>query len=54
MAWRINDAARLLSVSRSTIYTLARVGKLKLIKISGRALVPDAEIVRLSSEGSEQ
>jgi excisionase family DNA binding protein len=39
VAWRINDAARKLSVSRSTLYALANKGKLKVIKIAGRTLV---------------
>jgi excisionase family DNA binding protein len=52
MAWRVNDAARLLSISRSTIYSLVRDGKLKLIRVSGRTLIPDFEVGRLANEGS--
>jgi excisionase family DNA binding protein len=52
MAWTVNDACRQLSISRSTIYSLVRARKLKLIKISGRALVPDSEVCRLVDEGS--
>jgi excisionase family DNA binding protein len=52
MAWRINDAARLLSVSRATIYLLARAGKLKLIRVAGRTLIPDSEVLRLANEGT--
>ena len=52
MAWTVNDACRQLSISRSTIYSLVRARKLKLIKISGRALVPDSEVARLANEGS--
>jgi len=50
--WRINDAARKLSVSRSTIYALVADGKLKLVKVAGRSLVPDAELRRLASQGA--
>jgi excisionase family DNA binding protein len=50
--WRINDAAKKLSVSRSTLYSLASEGKLKLVKIAGRSLIPDAEIHRLANGGA--
>jgi excisionase family DNA binding protein len=52
MAWRIDDGARLLSLSRSTIYALARDGRLRLIRIAGRTLIPDSEVVRLAAEGA--
>jgi excisionase family DNA binding protein len=52
IAWRINEGAYRLGVSRSTIYKLAAAGKLRLIKVGGRTLIPDAEIARLvRSEG---
>jgi excisionase family DNA binding protein len=50
--WRINDAAKKLSVSRSTLYSLASEGKLKLVKVAGRSLIPDAEIRRLANGGA--
>jgi hypothetical protein len=31
---------------------LARAGKLKLVRVAGRTLVPDAEILRLAAEGA--
>ena len=47
VAWRINERAFRLGVSRATIYKLAAAGKLRLIKVGGRTLIPDAEIMRL-------
>ena len=47
VAWRVNEAAFRLGVSRATIYKMASGGKLRLIKIGGRTLIPDAEIERL-------
>lgn len=35
------------SLSRASIYRHARAGKIKLIKVGGRTLVPEAEIARL-------
>jgi excisionase family DNA binding protein len=46
-ARRINDASHALGLSRTTIYNLAAVGKIRLIKIGGRTLVPESEIDRL-------
>jgi excisionase family DNA binding protein len=46
-AWRVNDALRQLSVSRATLYKMAKDGEIRLARIGGRTLVPDAEIKRL-------
>jgi excisionase family DNA binding protein len=51
-ARRINDACDALQISRSHLYALAAAGKIKLIRIGGRTLVPEAEIDRLAEEGS--
>ena len=51
-AWRIDDGAAQLGVSRSSIYKMAGKGKIRLLKIAGRSLIPDAEIQRLTSEGA--
>lgn len=51
MARRITDACAALSISRSHLYDLAAQGKVQLIKIGGRTLVPEAEIRRIASEG---
>jgi hypothetical protein len=47
LAWPISEGARRAGVSRTTIYKLAAQGKVRLIKILGRRLLPDSEIVRL-------
>jgi excisionase family DNA binding protein len=51
-AWRVNDALRQLSVSRATLYKRANNGEIRLARIGGRTLVPDAEIKRLVGEGA--
>ena len=52
-AYRIVDACRALGVGCSTIYKLAAEGKLRLVRIGGRTVVPASEIERLANEGSE-
>src|ERR1700683_4775127 len=47
LAWPIPEGAQRAGVSRSTIYKLSGQGKLRLIKIAGRRLIPESEIVRL-------
>lgn len=51
-AYRVPDACRALGVGRSTIYKLASAGKLRLVRIGGRTVVPGAEIERLAKEGT--
>ena len=48
-AWPINEGAHRMGVGRVTVYKLAAEGKLRLIKIAGRTLIPDSEIVRLTT-----
>lgn len=50
---RINDAARALSLGRTSIYKLMGSGKLRSITIAGRVLIPRAEIDRLIAEASK-
>lgn len=47
LAWSIKDGARKLSIGRSTVYKLSQSGQLRLIKIAGRRLIPNEEILRL-------
>jgi excisionase family DNA binding protein len=47
LAWPIPEGARRMGISRTTVYKLASEGKLRLLKIAGRTLIPEAEIVRL-------
>jgi excisionase family DNA binding protein len=51
-ARRVNDACDALQISRSHLYALAAAGMIKLIRIGGRTLVPEAEIDRLAEEGA--
>jgi excisionase family DNA binding protein len=52
-ALRINEVCKAYGVSRSTVYKLAKEGKLRLSKIGGRSLirVDDAEAL-LNGEGA--
>ena len=44
--YSIQDATRLMSVSRSSLYYLIAAGKIRPIKIGRRTLIPDQEIRR--------
>jgi excisionase family DNA binding protein len=48
-AYPVNDACHALGIRRTTLYELAKTGRLQLIKIAGRTLVPRSEIERLTS-----
>jgi excisionase family DNA binding protein len=48
VCYRINDACKLLSISRSHLYDLVAEGQVRLVKIGNRSLVPASEIARLS------
>jgi hypothetical protein len=52
-ARRVKDACAAIGISRSLLYKLAAANKVKLIHIGGRTLVPESEIERLASGGSE-
>ncbi len=43
----MNDAAKLLGLSRGSIYNLAKAGRLKLVKLAGRTLITADEVKRL-------
>jgi excisionase family DNA binding protein len=49
-AWRVSDALLQLGISRATLYKMANKGEIRLARIGGRTLVPDAEIKRLVGE----
>ncbi len=49
LALRIHDAAKAMSISRSSIYNMIRDGRLRPVKIVGRTLIPRSEIDRLLS-----
>lgn len=52
LALSITDACRALSLGRTSLWKLSREGKLRVVKISGRTLVPRSEVERLVREGA--
>jgi excisionase family DNA binding protein len=46
-ARRLDDASRVSGLSRSYFYKLERLGKIKLVRVGGRTLMPEAELNRL-------
>jgi excisionase family DNA binding protein len=53
LAYRVPEACHLLGIGRTSLYELVRDGKLKLVKIAGRTLVPHSELNRLLREALE-
>ena len=47
-AYRVPDACTALGIGRTSLYQLVKDGKLKLITIAGRTLVPRSELERLT------
>jgi len=52
LAFRINDACQVLSISRTSIYKMIAEGRLKTIKNAGRTLISRSEIDRLLKEAT--
>lgn len=52
-AWRLDEASRASGLSRSYLYKLEKLGKIKLIRIGGRTLLADAELDRLLKSGGD-
>lgn len=50
LALSVAEAARVLRVSRTTIYRMAWRGMIRLVKLGGRTLVPMSEVRRLLGE----
>jgi excisionase family DNA binding protein len=50
MALSVAEAARVLRVSRTTLYRLAWRGMIRFVKLGGRTLVPMSEVRRLMGE----
>jgi excisionase family DNA binding protein len=50
---RVEDAARILNVGRSTVYDLIRSGRLRSIKIGRRRLVPRSALDALIDGDAE-
>jgi excisionase family DNA binding protein len=53
LAFSVNDAARVLSVSDSTINKLIKVKSLRTVKLLGRRLIPRASIEELLARSDQ-
>jgi predicted site-specific integrase-resolvase len=53
-AYPVREAGRMIALSPATIYRHAKSGKIHLIRIGGRTLVPESEIARLTTEGIQK
>jgi len=49
IAMRVSDAERFIGLSRSTIYRLAKLGRIKLKKARGRTLVETQSIIEYAN-----
>jgi excisionase family DNA binding protein len=47
LAYRVNEAAELLGISRSSIYVLFENGQLPFVKVAGRRLVRRSDLLEL-------
>ena len=54
LAFCVDDAARLIGVSRATLYVLISTGDLRTIKIRKRRLVPREALLELLAVGARQ
>ena len=50
LAFRINDAAAAVGLSRSTLYKLIAANKLRTVKVAGRRLIPVSALDALITE----
>jgi excisionase family DNA binding protein len=52
LSYPINDACAALGVGRTTLYQLAKTGKLKLVKVGKRSLITAASLRIVADEGA--
>ena len=52
LAYSVDEACRLLSIGRTSLYELAKRDELRLVKIAGRTLVPRSELERLAGQNT--
>jgi excisionase family DNA binding protein len=52
LLYRINDFVQVTGLGRSTTYRLIKEGKLRIVKIAGRTLIPAEEVTRLIAAGA--
>lgn len=50
-AWRVREFCEAHRIGHSTFWKYVGLGKIKIIRIGGRVLVPHAEALRIASEG---
>jgi excisionase family DNA binding protein len=51
-ARHVNDACRILQISRSHLYAMASKGLIRLVRIGNRTVVPESEIDRILGEAA--
>ncbi len=51
--YRVNDFSKSFGISRTSIYDLIKTGKLRVIRVAGRTLIPAAEAQRLIREAMQ-
>jgi excisionase family DNA binding protein len=51
-ARHVNDACRILQISRSHLYAMASKGMIRLVRIGNRTVVPETEINRILGEAA--
>jgi predicted site-specific integrase-resolvase len=51
-AYRVKEFCTAMGISATTFWKFVKTGKIRVIHIGGRALVPHAEATRLLSEGA--
>lgn len=51
-ARHVNDACKILQISRSHLYAMASKGMIRLVRIGNRTVVPKSEIDRILGEAA--
>jgi excisionase family DNA binding protein len=51
VAYRVKRACEQLDISPSTFWKFVRLGKIRVVRVGGRVLVPHEELLRIASEG---
>jgi excisionase family DNA binding protein len=50
-AWRVREFCEAHRISNSTFYKYLALGKIRVIRIGGRVLIPASEAARIAAEG---
>jgi predicted site-specific integrase-resolvase len=54
LTYKVNQAANLLNIGRTSIYNLFRTGKLRKLVIAGRTVVPSEDLLALAGRRDEK